>query len=143
VRNGQESPDETEATEKNLCGSRPSDAASCAPSATPSSDTKSMRLFASFAAMPIVGPPSSKTCPAIGSTRPVASARAAASPPSMNVSVPASAPAIPPEMGESTKRNPRASDSSWQNRDVTTSTVEVSSRSAEAGAVAHTPPSAP
>ncbi len=50
----------------------------------------------------------------------------------MNVRVPAFAPAMPPETGESTKRKPRAADASWQNREVSTSTVDVSSSSARA-----------
>jgi hypothetical protein len=65
-----------------------------------------MRLFASLAAMPIVGPPTAKTWPAIGSTSAVASCTSASSPPSMNVSVPAAAPAMPPETGASTNRKP-------------------------------------
>ena len=69
----------------------------------------SMRLFASFAAMPDVGPPTTNTCPAIGCTSAAASEVASSSPPSMNVSVPAWAPAMPPETGASTKRMPRAS----------------------------------
>jgi hypothetical protein len=143
VRSGHESPDETDATLKNVSASRPSWAASCEPSARPSSDTKSMRLFASFAAMPMVGPPTWNTWPAIGSTSSAASATASSSPPSMNVSVPAVAPAMPPETGESTKRKPRAAEVSWQNRDVSTSTVDVSSSSAVLGAVAQTPPAPP
>ena len=102
-----------------------------------------MRLFASFAAMPIVGPPSSNTCPAIGSTSGTARCTASASPPSMKVRLPAAAPAMPPEMGESTNANPRAADVSWQNLDVATSTVDVSSSSAPAGAVAQMPASPP
>ena len=77
VRTAHESADETRAMSQNVCGSMPRLDASCDPSEAATSEMKSIMLFASFAAMPCVAPPTAKTLPAIGSTSDFASATSA------------------------------------------------------------------
>ena len=57
----------------------------------------------------------------------------------MNARVAADAPLMPPETGASTNRKPRLADSSWQKREVSTSTVELSASSVSVLAVAQMP----
>ena len=58
----------------------------------------------------------------------------------MKVSVPASAPATPPETGASSMAKPRAAAEAAIVREVSTSIVEQSTSSAEGFAAAKTPP---
>ena len=104
---------------------------------------KSIMLLTSFAAIPAPASPQAMTLPAIGSTISAARATSSGAPPSMKVSVPASAPAVPPEIGASTKVSPRASASLWHQREVSTSTVEVSMSTVDASACAKIPSSPP
>ena len=71
----------------------------------------------------------------------LAASKCLASPPTMKVRVPASAPPVPPETGASSIASPLASASNATSRAVSGSMVEQSMRSVPALACARTPDS--
>ena len=85
-----------------------------------------MRLLQSLTTWPIPGPPTCTTRPAKASRAGSVSASTAASPPTMRVSVPFCAPAVPPESGASRYRAPASATRACWTRSTSGSMVEQS-----------------
>ncbi|MDR8763926.1 hypothetical protein FEP90_05652 [Burkholderia multivorans] len=117
------------------------------PSATPSaiaSDTPiieipSSRLLQSFAIWPVPVPPQWTTCLPIASSTGRICSNSAGSAPTMNVSVPACAPPVPPDTGASASRQSRCAAASASVRTVSGSIVLQSISHALPRAPASTP----
>ncbi len=97
------------------------------------------RLLTSLATLPAPGPPTWSRLALMASSTGMARARCPASPPIIMVSVPASAPAGPPETGASMKPSPFSAARAARRRETPASEVEVSTKTAPAGALARNP----
>src|SRR6187401_3025687 len=102
----QHDPDDFDAMSNSFCLSRPSFSASTKASPTAIIDTPKIMLLQIFAACPALASPQCTILPAIGCSTGSASAKASCDPPAIKVSVPAAAPAVPPDTGASTDSNP-------------------------------------
>src|SRR6516225_9870131 len=85
-----------------------------------------MRLLQSFTTCPMPGPPTCTMRPANASSAGVVASSTAASPPTIRVSVPFWAPAVPPDRGASRYRAPVAPTRSYWARSTSGSMVEQS-----------------
>src|SRR5882724_4190946 len=112
----------------NVCAGSPSRSARANASHTPIMEMPRIRLLQIFAACPLPGPPAWITALPIFSRMGRAAAKAVPLPPTMKVSVAASAPATPPDTGASSISNPAAAAAAWTARPMMPSRPRYTSR---------------
>src|SRR4029453_16884018 len=136
----QHCPDDCDAMSKSFCASRPSFLARLKASQTAIIDTPSIILLQILAACPAPALPACTMVLPIAASIGFDFSKAISLPPTMNVSVAASAPATPPDTGASTIRSSLTWAAAATARADSTAMVEQSISSAPSGAEASPPP---